>query len=189
MDIEKAVTEIKSGREERYADIVRAFQGRIRAFIAAYCPDRNQIDEVAQSTFVWAYEHLDRYRAGTRFYAWLKEIARLKLLAELESQKREAQNRNKYLDHLQTVHSGSSLCAGHPSLKKDLADALRICLEKIPPSSRSLIQRRYEGKESIAGISKALKKTENAVKVILFRIRQALKKCVEQAAGPGTQEQ
>ena len=179
MDIEKVITEIHSGREERYAEIVREFQGRIRAFIAAYCPDRNQVDEVAQSTFVWAYGHLDQYRSGTRFYAWLKAIARKKLLAELEVQKREAENRQKYLDYLQAVHSNNRLSSEPDNPKEDLAAALRKCIEKIPSSSRSLVKRRYEEQESISVISKALNKTENVVKVMLFRVRQMLKKCVE----------
>ena len=159
MDVEQAVRKIRSGHDEYYTEIVREFQGRLRAFIAAYCPDRNQIDEVAQNAFVWAYEHLDEYRSGTRFYAWLKAIARQKLFAELEAQKRETKNREKYLNYLQVVHSYTRLEAEHRSQQEDLVSALRECLEKMSSSSRSLISRRYEAQESISVISQALNTT------------------------------
>jgi DNA-directed RNA polymerase specialized sigma24 family protein len=97
MDIEHCIDKARAGDVESYGPVVTEYQGRIRAFVAACCPDASQVDEVAQRTFIWAYEHLDRYESGTRFFLWLKAIARTMLLSELETQRREASNRKRYL--------------------------------------------------------------------------------------------
>ena len=67
MDVEQAIQATVNGQIDCYEIVVREYQGRLRAFIAAYCPDQSQIDDIAQRTFIWAYEHLRDYRSGTRF--------------------------------------------------------------------------------------------------------------------------
>ncbi len=62
---------------------------------------------------------------------------------------------------------------------KELRAALDLCLGKLPPEDRRLIAQRYEQERQATAIAKALRKTAVAVRVRLFRIRQALKRCVE----------
>ena len=179
MDLENLIRKARSGDVESYGPIVTESQGRLRAFIAAYCPDRNQVDEVAQRAFIWAYEHLGEYEPGTRFYSWLKAIARNVLLSELEVQRREAGNRRRYLAHLQATACHEALATEASDQRADLVQALQACLEELPTGPRRLIRRRYEKPEPIAAIARDLKRSEAGVKVTLFRIRQALRKCVE----------
>jgi RNA polymerase sigma-70 factor (ECF subfamily) len=133
--------------------VIREFQGRLRAFIASFCPDRDLTDEIDQVTFVWAYEHLNEYRPGTRFYAWLRSIARNRLLAELEELQRRARNRKTYLEYLQAKAYRDRLQIEDSKQQTELVDALRSWLEKLPGRSRSLIKRRYEGQESLSAIA------------------------------------
>jgi len=179
MDFEDLIRKARSGDVESYGPIVTESQGRLRAFIAAYCPDRNQVDEVAQRAFIWAYEHLDEYEPGTRFYSWLKAIARNMLLSELEAQRREAGNQRRYLAHLQATACHEALAREASHQRADLVQALQACLEELRAEPRRLIRRRYEKPEPIAAIARDLKRSEAGLKVTLFRIRQALRKCVE----------
>lgn len=179
MDIEDLISKARSGDVESYGPVVKETQARLRAFIAAYCPHADRIDEVAQRAYVWAYEHLDRYEPGTRFYAWLKTIARNLLLAELEAQRREAHNRRRYLDHLQASVCRDELSGHQDGPDTDLAAALKSCLDALPSESRNLIARRYERSEPVVAIARDLARSEAGLKVTLFRIRQALRKCVE----------
>ncbi|MBN1421439.1 MAG: sigma-70 family RNA polymerase sigma factor [Planctomycetes bacterium] len=186
MDLDASIRKVRAGDIDEYGVVVRLFQGRLRAFIASFCPDRDLVDEVAQRTFVWAYEHLKEYRTGTRFYSWLKAIGRNLLLAELEAMKRNARNKRAYLRYLQASASRRSLEAESPDRERDLLDALRHCLRKLTPRSQSMIRRRYESEDSIVAMAESLGTTPGTVKVTLFRIRQSLKKCVERLlAGAG----
>jgi RNA polymerase sigma-70 factor, ECF subfamily len=186
MDLEGQIRKARSGDPDSYGPIVAEFQGRLRAFIAAFCPDRNQVDEVAQRAFIWAYEHLGDYQPGTRFYSWLKAIARNVLLSELEVQRREAGNQRRYLTHLQATACREHLAAEADDRRGELVEALQACLEKLPAGHRRLIRRRYEEPQPIETIAREIQRSEGGVKVALFRIRQALRKCVEgRLAGVG----
>ena len=179
MDLDELISKAKSGDIESYGLAVSEPQGRLSAFIAAWCADASQIDDLAQRTFIWAYEHLDQYEPGTRFYAWLKAIAGNMLLSELEFQRREASNRRRYLAHMQATDCIEKLARKSDAMDADPAEALKACMDSLPPESRLLIARRYERPEPIASIARDLAKTETSVKVALFRIRQKLRKCIE----------
>lgn len=179
MRFEDLIKKARAGDVESFGAIVTESQGRLRAFVAAYCPDRDQVDEVAQRAFIWAYEHLGEYEPGTRFHSWLKAIARNMLLSELEVQRRDARNRKRYLAHLQATACRERLATEAHDRQASLVQALQACLEDLPTESRRLIGRRYEQPEPIATIARDLNRSEGGLKVTLFRIRQALRKCVE----------
>jgi len=183
MDLETCIRKAQSGDVECYGEVVRLLQGRLRSFIATYCPDRDLADDIAQSTFVWAYEHLMEFRPGTRFYSWLKAIARNTLLAELESMKRSTRNRRAYLKHLQAVSCQYSLKSESGESDPELLDALRQCVKKLSSRCQWMIRRRYEERDSVNAIAERLGTTPGTVKVALFRVRRSLQKCVEGLVG------
>ena len=179
MDTQGLVEAVKAGDVERYGELVREHQAAVRAFIATYCPNWEMVDEIAQQTFIWAYEHFDEFMPGTRFQAWLKAIARNKILAELEVQRRESGRHKKYSDYVQNVSAQEELEEAEPA-EEGLASVLSSCLEKLPDDLRQLMKRRYQDDVNIRDLAQQAKKTESALKVTLFRIRQMLKRCVEQ---------
>jgi RNA polymerase sigma-70 factor, ECF subfamily len=180
IDTDALVQAVRAGDLEKYGLLVREHQAAVRAFVATYCPNREQIDEVAQQTFIWAYEHLADYQTGTRFLAWLKAIARNKLLAELEVQRRESDNRSRYCEFLQATSAHEELSRDESPDESGLAEALRGCVDKLPEDLRSLLNRRYKEDVPVRTLAEKVKKTETALKVTLFRIRQMLKRCVEE---------
>jgi len=179
MDFATLIRNIRSGDVASYEPIVADSQGWLRAFIAAYCPDRAQVDELVQRVFVWAFEHLGQCRSPQRFRGWLKAIARNTLLAHLEAQRRQTRNRKRYLEYLQATSCRDGLEADADDEQAGRIEALHACLDELPDASRRLIRRRYERPEAIAQIARDLNRSAGGVKVSLFRIRQALRKCIE----------
>src|SRR5688572_598599 len=108
-DTDTLVKAVKAGDLDKYGELVRQHQASVRAFIATYCPNWEIVDDIAQQTFIWAFEHFSEYTPGTRFPAWLKAIARNKLLAELEVQRRDSGRRRKYVDFVQTSSAQAEL--------------------------------------------------------------------------------
>ncbi len=179
MDTDSLVKAIRAGDVEQYGELVRQHQAAIRAFIATYCPNWEQVDDIAQQTFIWAYEHFDEFTPGTRFQSWLKAIARNKLLAELEVQRRDSGRRKKYVDFVQFSSARAELEETEPEEKTGLATVLQTCLDQLPTDMRQLLNQRYEHDIAIRELAQKLNKTETALKVTLFRVRQMLKRCVE----------
>ena len=58
-------------------------------------------------------------------------------------------------------------------------EALRTCLEKLRPGDRELIMQRYWRKEPLHAFAARRGRSLNGLKVQLFRLRAALKRCVE----------
>ncbi|MCG8511741.1 MAG: hypothetical protein MI741_21210, partial [Rhodospirillales bacterium] len=57
--------------------------------------------------------------------------------------------------------------------------ALQECIEKLPRHHRDIIRKRYMHDTSVQALAKAIHKSANAVAVMLFRIREALVRCIE----------
>ena len=57
--------------------------------------------------------------------------------------------------------------------------ALQMCLERLPPRQRQLIRDRYAVTVSVNALAAQLGCTANQISARLYRIRQALAKCVE----------
>ena len=75
MELDSAVRRVLEGDVSSYEVVVRLCQRELRAFIAYHFPSAHQVDELAQRTFVWAYEHLGDYQSGTRPEAWPRVLA------------------------------------------------------------------------------------------------------------------
>lgn len=61
----------------------------------------------------------------------------------------------------------------------ELRAALDHCLGLLPPEDRQLVAKRYEEGLRITQIAESLRRNAATVRVQLFRVRQALKACVE----------
>lgn len=65
----------RSGDREAFADLVRRRQSWIRNLLRRLSGDVTLADDLAQQTFLTAYEKLSQLRRSDRFGSWLKQIA------------------------------------------------------------------------------------------------------------------
>lgn len=177
-DCDALVLSVRAGNLDAYDEIVRQHQVALRAFLATYCPNWEVVDDLAQLTFLWAYEHLNEYKPGTNFQSWLKAIARNTLLAELKSKQRHSGRYRKYVEFVVTTAEQAEL--EKPDVDSDLPAVLNECLQKLPDDARQLLQWRYQEKLDTRKLAEKVQKSETALRGTLFRIRQMLKRCVEQ---------
>ncbi|HZF00223.1 MAG TPA: sigma-70 family RNA polymerase sigma factor [Planctomycetota bacterium] len=175
--VEQAIREVQAGSPASYGIVVQGYARRVRALVAKHCPPSVETDEIAHLTFVTAYREIQRYRPGTQFFGWLASIAKMLIMAELKRVKRDAHNRQNYLDYETAV--GLEEMAADPSEAGDAkVRALRTCTSQLSEEHQSLIRLRYAEDHSIRNLSAKLNKTLSAVKVQLFFIRKKLRECV-----------
>src|SRR3984957_9523775 len=65
----------QAGDGPAFAVLVEAYWGRLYRWLYHLTHDRHQAEDLAQEAFLKAFAHLDRFRAGTNFRAWLFRIA------------------------------------------------------------------------------------------------------------------
>src|SRR5262245_52163192 len=90
-DIEAALEEIERGRSDAFGQIVRAYALPLRSYLASQVHHLDDVDDLAQEVFLTALRSLSSYRRGEDFGAWLRGIARNKLLNYFRSMSRRNQ--------------------------------------------------------------------------------------------------
>lgn len=185
--LDEALRRAQGGDPDAYGTVVAATQARLRSFIAGYVPRATWVDDLAQQSFVSAYQSLKSFRVGTDFYAWLRQIAYNHLRAELERTNRRRRLETDYLEEVAAAELGGRLDRDNP--EEDALEALRDCVRRLPDTSRQIVQRHYADGRPLAEIAGSLGRSAGSIKVTLFKIRGRLKECIEKkraSAQPGT---
>lgn len=176
---DEAIDRARRGDIGAYEEVVRRAATFVRAYLALRVRDGETVNDLAQETFLYAYEHLSDYTPGTDFPAWLKAIARTQALKHWRSRQRKQAAHDRYLAAIQDrlVRGAEALEEGEPV--ESMLTKLRGCLDRISGHARELVRLRYFENRPTREIAGIQGKSVNQVNVTLFRVRRALGQCVE----------
>jgi RNA polymerase sigma-70 factor (ECF subfamily) len=183
-DIEHAaddalVAEVQAGNSRAFEPLLDRHLVHIRAFIALRAPVSHLTDELAHETFVYAYRHLQDYKAGTSFRSWLRAIAWNLLRAEVQRFSREQAHQAHFAaEWLNQLEANPA--AAQPS---SAVEFLEDCLQELPAPMRELLALKYAEERSTDEIARRLRRTLAWVRTVLFRLRQQLKDCIKKKQG------
>lgn len=163
-------------RRQAFERMVNDHYEALLSFAHFLLGERQPVEDVAHQAFMLAFERL---ASGQTFEGdpgkWLRGAVRNLV--------REHWRKRKGLPHDVADLLEEALAeADDPGEAFDwarLREALRHCLGKLTPADRELIGQRYEHGHRIADIAARLGLNLATARVRLFRIRQALKSCVE----------
>jgi len=158
-------------------------QTQLRSFVQSIVPDFATADDVVQECFLTVTQKALEFSLDSNFTAWVRSIARFKVLALLRDKARSPM--------LLSEEALESVILAAPNVESDANDAehqslatLRNCLSHLAPAAREMIQMRYFSQWGPAEISKIRDCSQNAVNVTLARAREALRRCMERSAEP-----
>jgi RNA polymerase sigma-70 factor (ECF subfamily) len=146
------------------------------AFILSIVRERNAAEDIFQDVALVAFEKCADFQAGTDFGAWVREIARRRILKarEAHATRKLVALEPEAIDAIAAAHERSS-----PEAWRDREKALEKCLEKLPERQRLIVRYRYQDLLDFERIASILKSTVNSVQVTLTKIRKALRRCAE----------
>ena len=72
---EEIIAQVLDGHTERYAELVRKYQGAAYRLAYRVLGRREEAEDAVQETFVRAYEKLASCRDRGRFWPWMRRIA------------------------------------------------------------------------------------------------------------------
>ena len=75
MDEREIILKVRAGDKEAFGELVKSYQNRIFAAIYRLLRNYEEAAEVAQDTFVAAYQAIKGFRLRCSFYTWLYRIA------------------------------------------------------------------------------------------------------------------
>ena len=161
-----------------YDAIVRQYQGILLGYAAHRLPDIDAAHDVVQLTFIRAYEQLDEYQPERDFGVWLCVICKHFILTELERQRRESRNQQKFSHALQ-LRVGKEMVSAVDENQLNMLSALSECMKNLQTQSASVVRLRYEERQSCQSIAESLDRTVTWVTSTLSRSRKALRLCIE----------
>ena len=149
--------------------------GLLRGFILGLMPDHNLSDDVFQDVFLTVAAKADDFREDSNFLAWVRAIARLKVLEHCRKQKAGP--------HLLDPRALEAVIAAAGDIDDHWAprrEALAHCLKRLSPRAREILELRYsEAFLPPQRIAERLSWSIGAVHVALSRARKFLPECTQ----------
>lgn len=157
-----------------YLQLVTRHQPAIYGYIRSLAPGAD-IEDILQETNLVLWEKSASFRPGTNFKAFAFRIAHFKTLEALRSERR----RHWLVFDTDLLESIAERQAGSDSLSDGQQAALRQCLLTLSPEEHQLIQSRYTLRKTVRDIARETGRSEGALQQIYFRLRNALRTCIE----------
>lgn len=169
------VIKVQRGDHDAFAALLDLHLRHVRTFLALRAPVPHLVDELAHDTFVFAFRHINEFRAGTSFRAWTRSIAWNLLRAEVQRFAREQAN----LDRLTALQLADWREDGVEPDASAEAEHLRECLDQVDGPLSELLMLKYRDGHSTDEIAARLKRSLVWVRVSLFRVRAQLRECIK----------
>jgi RNA polymerase sigma factor (sigma-70 family) len=150
---------------ERYQDFVFTIAYRIMKV-------REEAEEVAQDSFIKAYESLNSFRGESKFSSWLYSIAYRKALDALRKNKKY--KASEIIDDITEGEVSGIEDALHYLEDEERKKAIQDCILKLSEDEAAIITLYYFQDQSVREISTITGLSEDNIKVKLYRSRKKL---------------
>ena len=149
-------------------------QTRIKGFIVSLLPDFAAAEDVLQDTFLVVQRKAVEFDTASNFIAWAFQIARFQVM------KAQAQRRRAVDRFSDAVLEALEASAPMEPFDESKLSALPVCLAKLAPQARRIMDLFYEQEHKPQEIARIVSWTPAAVSVALSRVRSFLRKCIEE---------
>ena len=181
-EIEQLARKAKLGDRNAFSQIVRIMMNRIVALTYRMTSDRESAMDLAQDSFVAAWERLAAFRGESKFSSWLYQIAINKSLNYLG---KASTKRNLSFDETTATELPAETTAANPERTlrtKMLRDDVLRFMQSLPEMQRMVFELRFYQGMSFVDIAQQTDKAEGTVKT---HYRQAVIKLRELATARG----
>lgn len=154
-EIEQLVEEARRGGQSAFQELVHLHMGAVLALTRSLLGDPAEGEDVAQETFMAAYQRLEQLREPRSFAAWLYKIARNRCRRQLETRLRRPRLFSLESDAAgEAMDSGAERGAGS-GVADDQRGSVLEALDNLPEEYALVLRLRHIedlGLEAIAGL-------------------------------------
>ena len=137
--------------------------------------DPHACDDIFQEVALVLWRKFDAYDPRFSFGAWARGIAVRKAMQYFDKHRR--------LGPVLDPEAAEAVRAAFdetPDESVERHQALRRCVEKLPERSRRLLRLRYEERLKLREVASRVQSTLDAVHKALSRLREALRRCIDE---------
>jgi RNA polymerase sigma-70 factor (ECF subfamily) len=160
---------------EQFAALWVKAQPILTAFVRSLVHDFQQTEEVLQRIAVTLVRKFDQYDASRPFAAWAIGVAKFEVLYY---RRERATDRHVFNDE---IVDEIALSYQRFAVEADpFREALERCLQQLDGRSKTAVHLRYASGLKSPAVAREMGLSPGAVRMLLCRIRQSLKECIEQ---------
>jgi len=174
---EDLINKVIKGENNAYAILVDRYKHMVYTLALKIVKNREDAEEVAQDSFIKAYNALNDFKGESKFSTWLYKIAYYRSLDYLKKNKRQVET--TAIDISEEYNIASMDDALDRMEVKERTEIIKHAIEKLPAADAVLITLYYFETLSMNEISKVMEIPANTIKVRLFRGRKRLAKILE----------
>lgn len=180
------IDRVRDGDREAYGVLVDRYQDLVYTLAYRVLKVREEAQEVAQDSFLKAFDSLDSFRGESKFATWIYRITYRKAIDRLRKLKRH--QTLELIEEITENRVEDIENALHFMMQQERKSAIRESIAKLPPLDATLVTLYYFQDLSVREIAGITELSEDNVKVKLFRIRKKLYTLLEQFVLPQKNE-
>jgi RNA polymerase sigma-70 factor (ECF subfamily) len=174
----------RRGDHAAFETFVRRHERVVCGYVRARLTGGADVEDLAQEVFLRVYTgkalQKDESRADLR--AWLLGVARNVLREHVRRTRRRRETAwTELCLEIEELSAGE----GDASHYDEAIARLPDCLQGLGPSARQSLDLYYHADLSMREIAERFKRSEGAVKLLVHRARQAVKRCLDGSIGGG----
>lgn len=155
--------------------IIQKYQRGVFAYLKSRLLAASDAEDLTQEVFLRFYQARARFDTSSLIRPWLLGIARNLLKEHLRKLKQR-----KEVTWTELCLELDDIVLRPPGeTNEDALTQLPQCIGELGQSAREALQLRYSANLSLLDIGERLKRSEGAIKLLMFRARQALKYCLD----------
>lgn len=177
---EALIVKIIEGHAALYEIIIKRYNQQLFRIIRGYLSNKNDVQDVMQSTYLKAFENLEQFRAEARLSTWLIRIGINEALKKIKSQTHiSEQNPVTHADNSNPINGIEAATPETNAIRKDMNKQLEQAIDTLPPKYRSVLIMREIEQMSTRETAESLDITRVNVKVRLHRAKKMLRDQLE----------
>lgn len=163
---------VKKGNVQAFSFLVEKYQKLVYTLALKLMKKPEEAEEIAQDTFVKAFQKLDSYEGKSKFSTWLYSITYNACISELRKRRIEF----KSLDDRQISDQDEQRMHDYyrENRKEDQEKYLNLAMEKLPEDDQVLVTLYYYENQSMDEISQITGLTVSNIKVKIHRARKKM---------------
>lgn len=159
---------------ESYLVLLNEHERALAGYVHTLVSDQTDVEDILQACRLTMWKQFGQFEIGTNFLAWARTVALHQILNYRRTEKRKP----LYSTDPAFIESIAEEIDRQGDALTDRAEALQVCLGKLPEKQRRTVLLRYYEGLDIDEIARKTARTEAAVYRLLSRIRAALNECI-----------
>jgi RNA polymerase sigma-70 factor (ECF subfamily) len=166
-----------AGNHQAFRLLVRAYSLGIRSYIASQVFRLDEVDDLAQDVFLSAWANRSTFDTQQDVGAWLRGIARNKLLTHFRSIRRKESAMDELREQARLLLDDELESLSQKETHRSI-EALLRCVEQLPERLRQVVHAGLSGTRSMR-IAEQLEISAAAVYNLSYRANNLLRECVK----------